>query len=304
MNTITPGDRADLPLLLGLHAQLPPGQPAHHHPAARRRPRRLRRGRGDADRPAGRHRREPGLRVLQPEHRRRRHVGAPDPRPDARRPRAASSRTVGPDDRSQEVRTHGSNQHRGLAVGTVVADARTGRKDPAHRAGTSSAQAGRTRLAHRRHGRHHGEQAEALLLRGRVQHDGGAPWRSASSGPPLPAADPSSCTRSSRRHPRITQPLQNFPLRVGAQRYVLLAGGIGITAIANMAAVLRNVKADYTFVYAGRSPVPRWPTSTNSWSCTVTDSGPRRRRGQLAAVAEPDGGDEPTPNSTCAGRSG
>jgi vanillate O-demethylase ferredoxin subunit len=52
---------------------------------------------------------------------------------------------------------------------------------------------------------------------------------------------------------RITQPLQNFPLLVGAERYVLLAGGIGITAIANMAAVLRNVKADYTVVYAGRS---------------------------------------------------
>ncbi|MCX8456581.1 PDR/VanB family oxidoreductase [Paenarthrobacter ureafaciens] len=52
---------------------------------------------------------------------------------------------------------------------------------------------------------------------------------------------------------RITQPLQNFPLRVGAERYVLLAGGIGITAIKNMAAVLRNVKADYTLIYAGRS---------------------------------------------------
>jgi vanillate O-demethylase ferredoxin subunit len=52
---------------------------------------------------------------------------------------------------------------------------------------------------------------------------------------------------------RVTQPLQNFPLRVGAERYVLLAGGIGITAIMNMAAVLRNVKADYTLVYAGRT---------------------------------------------------
>jgi ferredoxin-NADP reductase len=51
----------------------------------------------------------------------------------------------------------------------------------------------------------------------------------------------------------ITQPLQNFPLRVGAPRYVLLAGGIGITAMVNMARVLRNIKADYTFVYAGRS---------------------------------------------------
>ena len=52
---------------------------------------------------------------------------------------------------------------------------------------------------------------------------------------------------------RITQPLQNFPLRIGAERYVLLAGGIGITAIMNMAGVLRNVKADYTLIYAGRT---------------------------------------------------
>jgi vanillate O-demethylase ferredoxin subunit len=51
----------------------------------------------------------------------------------------------------------------------------------------------------------------------------------------------------------ITQPLQNFPLRVGAPRYVLLAGGIGITAMVNMARVLRNIKADYTLVYVGRS---------------------------------------------------
>lgn len=51
----------------------------------------------------------------------------------------------------------------------------------------------------------------------------------------------------------VTQPLQNFPLRVGAPRYVLLAGGIGITAVVNMARVLRNIKADYTLVYAGRS---------------------------------------------------
>ncbi|MFC8038411.1 PDR/VanB family oxidoreductase [Paenarthrobacter sp. NPDC057355] len=52
---------------------------------------------------------------------------------------------------------------------------------------------------------------------------------------------------------RMTQPLQNFPLRIGAQRYVLLAGGIGITAIMNMATVLRSVKADYTVIYVGRS---------------------------------------------------
>ncbi|MGX9899907.1 PDR/VanB family oxidoreductase [Arthrobacter sp. SA17] len=51
----------------------------------------------------------------------------------------------------------------------------------------------------------------------------------------------------------VTQPLQNFPLRIGAPRYLLLAGGIGITAIAAMARVLREIHADYTLVYAGRS---------------------------------------------------
>lgn len=51
----------------------------------------------------------------------------------------------------------------------------------------------------------------------------------------------------------ITQPLQNFPLRVGAERYILLAGGIGITAILNMAGVLKNLRANYTLVYVGRN---------------------------------------------------
>lgn len=51
----------------------------------------------------------------------------------------------------------------------------------------------------------------------------------------------------------ITQPLQNFPLRVGAPTYVLLAGGIGITAIAGMAALLRRLGADYRLVYVARS---------------------------------------------------
>lgn len=51
----------------------------------------------------------------------------------------------------------------------------------------------------------------------------------------------------------ITQPLQNFPLRVGAPKYVLLAGGIGVTAVMNMALVLKNLKADYTFVYVARN---------------------------------------------------
>jgi ferredoxin-NADP reductase len=49
----------------------------------------------------------------------------------------------------------------------------------------------------------------------------------------------------------ITQPLVDFPLRIGAPRYVLLAGGIGITAVAAMAATLRSLNADYTLVYVG-----------------------------------------------------
>ena len=52
---------------------------------------------------------------------------------------------------------------------------------------------------------------------------------------------------------RTTQPLQNFPLRVGAPRYLLLAGGIGITAIVETARVLASLGADYLLVYVARS---------------------------------------------------
>jgi ferredoxin-NADP reductase len=52
---------------------------------------------------------------------------------------------------------------------------------------------------------------------------------------------------------RISTPQQDFPLRIGAERYVLLAGGIGITAMVAMARVLKRVKADYRVVYVGRS---------------------------------------------------
>jgi vanillate O-demethylase ferredoxin subunit len=51
----------------------------------------------------------------------------------------------------------------------------------------------------------------------------------------------------------MTEPLQDFPLRFGAPSYVLLAGGVGITAIAGMAASLASVGADYRLVYCGRS---------------------------------------------------
>ncbi|AEY85484.1 vanillate O-demethylase oxygenase subunit B [Streptomyces hygroscopicus subsp. jinggangensis 5008] len=51
----------------------------------------------------------------------------------------------------------------------------------------------------------------------------------------------------------LTHPLQNFPLRVGAPRYLLLAGGIGVTALMAMARTLNRLGADYRFVYAGRN---------------------------------------------------
>ncbi len=51
----------------------------------------------------------------------------------------------------------------------------------------------------------------------------------------------------------MTQPLQDFPLRFGAPSYVLLAGGIGITAIAGMAASVAAAGADYRVVYCGRA---------------------------------------------------
>lgn len=51
----------------------------------------------------------------------------------------------------------------------------------------------------------------------------------------------------------ITQPIQNFPLRFGATKYVLLAGGIGITAILGMATALKNANLDYRLVFVARS---------------------------------------------------
>jgi len=52
---------------------------------------------------------------------------------------------------------------------------------------------------------------------------------------------------------QITQALQNFPLRIGAKNYVILAGGIGVTALIEMSRVLKSVNANYRFVYAARS---------------------------------------------------
>ncbi|ONI92182.1 oxidoreductase [Saccharothrix sp. ALI-22-I] len=51
----------------------------------------------------------------------------------------------------------------------------------------------------------------------------------------------------------VTGPVQNFPLAVGASRYVLVAGGIGVTALVAMASALRRRGADYDLVVVGRS---------------------------------------------------
>jgi vanillate O-demethylase ferredoxin subunit len=53
----------------------------------------------------------------------------------------------------------------------------------------------------------------------------------------------------------ITQPLQNFPLNYGRPAYVLVAGGIGITALVAMGRALKAGGADYRFVYGARSRV-------------------------------------------------
>ena len=50
-----------------------------------------------------------------------------------------------------------------------------------------------------------------------------------------------------------TQPLQNFELRPGSDQYVLVAGGVGITAVIAMGRVLHRLGQDYRFVYVGRS---------------------------------------------------
>ncbi|MGW0248675.1 PDR/VanB family oxidoreductase [Nocardia goodfellowii] len=92
----------------------------------------------------------------------------------------------------------------------------------------------------------------------------------------------------------ITAPLQDFPLRIGARRYLLLAGGIGITAIAGMARVLARLGADYTLVYVGRSrPAMAFlPELTarhgDRLRVHVDDEGTPLDVGTLVADADPD----------------
>ena len=90
---------------------------------------------------------------------------------------------------------------------------------------------------HRRH---------ALVLGGRVRRRPGAASRSPCSWPRAAAVGRRSCTGCRSATPiEATRPLQDFPLVLGADRYVLLAGGIGVTALVAMARTLARLGADY-----------------------------------------------------------
>jgi vanillate O-demethylase ferredoxin subunit len=52
----------------------------------------------------------------------------------------------------------------------------------------------------------------------------------------------------------VSLPRNNFPLAPGAERYLLIAGGIGITPIMSMVAELRRLRADFQLHYCTRSP--------------------------------------------------
>jgi ferredoxin-NADP reductase len=52
---------------------------------------------------------------------------------------------------------------------------------------------------------------------------------------------------------KVQPPQNHFPLRSGARKIVLLAGGIGVTPLLSMAASLNAEGADFEFLYAGRS---------------------------------------------------
>ena len=152
-------------------------------------------------------------------------------------------------------RPHGSNQQRSLAARARWSRrVGHGRRHPAHWPGPSSADA--------EPGAHidvtvtiDGEQRQALLLGRRCHRRTARCWRSASSGLPSSRGGSAFMHALSARRPAARSPSPCRTSRCGSAqpRYVLLAGGIGITAIAGMARVLRNVKADYPLVYAGRS---------------------------------------------------
>jgi vanillate O-demethylase ferredoxin subunit len=52
----------------------------------------------------------------------------------------------------------------------------------------------------------------------------------------------------------VSLPRNDFPLDAGAERHLLIAGGIGITPIMSMIAELRRRRADFQLHYCSRSP--------------------------------------------------
>ncbi|WP_341914162.1 PDR/VanB family oxidoreductase [Ferrovibrio terrae] len=52
---------------------------------------------------------------------------------------------------------------------------------------------------------------------------------------------------------QVTSPRNHFPLQYGAPRYLLIAGGIGITPLLGMAQALMQRNADFRLLYAVRS---------------------------------------------------
>jgi len=52
----------------------------------------------------------------------------------------------------------------------------------------------------------------------------------------------------------ITEPLNNFPIREGARRVILIAGGIGITPVLAMVRQLHKSGADWQLHYCARAP--------------------------------------------------
>ncbi len=76
---------------------------------------------------------------------------------------------------------------------------------------------------------------------------------SVSTCPLLRAAAPHTCIRYAPTTYSTSPPHCRTSRCVGAPSYVLLAGGIGITAVSAMGAVLRRMGSAYRFVYVGRT---------------------------------------------------
>ena len=225
---------------------------------------------------------QPGLRVLQPQHRRRRHVDPPAHRASCSRPRAAS------DGRSAEQRAGREPWQRPTA--------RSGSAPPSSRRRRSPTSIRRIEIetaipakadpgvAHRRDAWSSAGQREKRSYS--IVESSPTARYLAISVFRAPASRGGSVFMHTLRPGdtiEITQPLQNFPLRRRRGEYVLLAGGIGITAIVNMAAVLLSLKADYRLVYAGRSRAAMAYLDELVDAARGPDRGARRRRGQLAA---------------------